>query len=231
MEKLKKTNTLYSSFMFLKLDPAFRRLETNEKMAAKQEFENVIARHQEKLFLRTYQINGLRADCDLLIWRISNNLEHLQDMCAKTFLDGIGKYLTPVHSFIGLYNLNENALKKDLDFEFIPKDTFGKFKFMLVHPLVKSHLWHELSDEERVNLVNKRQEVLANHKDVLEHFFTSYGLDDHELVVTREAKNLEELVIATKELQTQKTKNFTLTDRPILMCIGKDLSVILDTIS
>ncbi|MBU2530031.1 MAG: chlorite dismutase family protein [Elusimicrobia bacterium] len=231
MDTFKKPNTLYSSFMFLKLDPAFRRLEANEKMAAKQEFENVIAHSQEKLFLRTYQINGLRCDCDLLIWRISNDLEHLQNLCAKTFLDGIGKYLNPIHSFIGLYNLNDNDLKKELDFEFIPKDIFGKFKFMLVHPVVKSQLWYELSDEERENLIKERRKVVANHNDVLEHFFISYGLDDHELIVTREGKNLEYLLKATKELKTQKIKNFTLRDRPILMCIGKDLSIILDTIS
>ncbi len=231
MNKLKKQNTLYSSFMFLKLDPAFRRLETNEKMAAKQEFENVIAHSQEKLFLRTYQINGLRADCDLLIWRISNDLQDLQDMCAKTFLDGVGKYLNPVYSFIGLYHPKEHAFKKDLDFGFIPKDIFGKFKFMLVHPVIKSQLWYELSVEERDNLIIERQSVISSYNDVTEHFFMSYGLDDHELVVTREGKNLEDLLIATKELKTQKNKNFTLTDRPILMCVGKDLSVILDTIS
>ena len=231
MNKLKEQNTLYSSFMFLKLDSAFRRLETNEKIAAKQEFENGIARHQEKLFLRTYQINGLRSDCDFLMWRISNDLEHLQDMCAKTFLDGVGKYLSPVHSFIGLYHQKPNTLKEDLDFGFIPKDIFGKFKFMLVHPVIKSQLWYELSDEERENLIQERGKVVSKHTDVSEHFFSSYGLDDHELVVTREAKNLQELLMATKELKTQKIKNFTLTDRPVLMCIGKDLSIILDTIS
>jgi chlorite dismutase len=231
MDKLKNQNTLYSSFMFLKLDSAFRRLETNEKIAAKQEFENGIARHQEKLFLRTYQTNGLRSDCDLLIWRISNDLEHLQNMCAKTFLDGVGKYLSPVHSFIGLYHQKTNTLKEDLDFGFIPKDIFGKFKFMLVHPVIKSHLWYELSDEEREKLIQERGKVVSKYTDVSEHFFSSYGLDDHELVVTREAKNLQDLLIATKELKTQKIKNFTLTDRPVLMCIGKDLSIILDTIS
>ncbi|MCG2724783.1 MAG: chlorite dismutase family protein [Elusimicrobia bacterium] len=231
MDKFKKPNTLYSSFMFLKLDPAFRRLVSNEKLSAKQEFENVIARCQEKLFLRTYLINGLRSDCDLLFWRISNDLEHLQDMCAKTFSAGIGKYFNATHSFIGLYNLKEHAFKKDLDFGFIPKDIFGKFKFMLVHPVVKSQLWYELSDEERRNLISERQKVISNYNDVSEHFFISYGLDDHELVVTREAKNLDELLTATKELKAQRIKNFTLTDRPILMCIGKDLSVILDTIS
>ena len=231
MDKLKKTNTLYSSFMFLKLDPVFRRLVSNEKITAKQEFENVIARCQEKLFLRTYQINGLRSDCDLLIWRISNDLEHLQNMCAKTFLDGIGKYFNPAHSFIGLYNLQEDDMEKDLDFDFIPKNIFGKFKFMLVHPVIKSQSWHDLSDEERKNFLSERQKTISNYNDVSEHFFMSQGLGDHELIVTREAKNLEKLLTATKELKTQKIKNFTLTDRPLLMCIGKDLSVILDAIS
>lgn len=231
MDKLKKSNTLFSSFMFLKLDPVFRRMESNEKLAAKQEFENMIARSQEKQFLRTYMINGLRADCDILFWRISNSLEHLQDICAKTFSLGIGQYFEPVHSFIGVYNPASPAFKKDLDFGFIPKDTFGKFKFMLVHPIVKSQLWYELSEQEREKLICDRQNVLRDYSDVSEHFFMSYGLDDHELIVTREAKRLEDLLTATKELKVQKIKNFTLSDKPILMCVGKDLGEILDAIS
>ena len=155
----------------------------------------------------------------------------MQNLCAKTFSAGIGQYFNTAHSFIGLYHPKEDTFKKDLDFGFIPKDIFGKFKFMLVHPVVKSQLWYELSDEERENLIIERQKVISNHNDVSEHFFISYGLDDHELIVTKEAKNLEDLLIATKELKIQKIKNFTLRDRPILMCVGKDLSIILDTIS
>lgn len=230
MENFKKSNAIYSNFMFLKIDPQFRRMISNEKIAAKQEFENMIANYQEKLFLRTYLITGLRADCDILFWRISQDIEYLQEVCARTFSTGVGKFFTSTYSFLGVFHLPDMSDKKDIEFGYLPKDLFGRYKFVLVHPVIKSHLWYELSEEERHKLIEERNRVLSKYSDVQEHFFMSYGLDDQELIVVREAKYLEDLISSTKELKKQRVKNFTLHDRPILFCVGKDLRDILDTI-
>ncbi|MBU2574320.1 MAG: chlorite dismutase family protein, partial [Elusimicrobia bacterium] len=229
MEKTKKATNLYSSFIFLRLDPGFRRLISNEKIAAKQEFENLVGACQEKLFLRTYMVTGLRADTDILFWRVSDNLEHLQDICAKTASIGIGRYLIPRHSFIGVYHPEaEAAHRKDLDFGFLPKDTFGRHKFMLIHPVIKSHLWYELSENERQTLLAERKAVISRYREIQETFFQSYGMDEVEIIVAREARHLEELIAATRELREQRVKNYTAIDKPVFLCIGRDLREILD---
>lgn len=231
MEKIKKTaGVIYSSFAFFKLDPQFRRMISNEKIAAKQEFENLAASCQEKLFLRTYLTTGLRADNDMLFWRISNDLEYLQEMCAKTFSAGAGRYFIPTQSFLGIIHLPEYLHRKELEFGFLPKDLFGRFKFLLIHPVIKSHMWYELSDQERQKLIDERNRVISKYSDVQEQFFMSYGLDDQEFIVIREAKRLEDLAGVTKELREQRIKNFTIYDRPVILCIGKDLRDILDMI-
>ena len=218
--------------MFLRLDPHFRRLISNEKIAAKQEFENMVGACQEKVFLRTYMTTGLRADSDILFWRISDNLEYLQDICAKTFSVGVGRYFTPTYSYLGVYHPDETAaLKKDLEFGFLPKDTFGRHKFMLLHPVVKSHLWYELSEEERQKLMADRSAVIARYREIQESFFQSYGLDEQEMIVAREARHLDELVLATRELREQRIKNYTAVDKPVFLCIGRDLREILDALS
>lgn len=232
MEKTKKSNNIYSSFAFLKLDPIFRRLISNEKIAAKQEFENLIGACQEKVFLRTYMTTGLNAEADILFWRVSDNLETLQNICAKTFSVGAGRYLTPTYTYLGVYQQEEQpALKKELEFGFLPKDAFGKNKFLLLHPVVKSHLWYELSEEERSKLIHDRENVILKYKDIQESFFQSYGLDEQEMIVAREAKHLDELITATRELREQRIKNFTAVDKPVFLCVGKDLREILDALS
>ena len=232
MEKTKKTTNIFSSFMFLRLDLKFRRLISNEKIAAKQEFENMVGACQEKIFLRTYMITGLKADADILFWRVSDNLEYLQDICAKTFSVGVGRYFHSTHSYLGVYHPDEtSALKKDLEFGFLPKDTFGRHKFMLLHPVVKSHLWYELSEEERQKLMSGRSAVISKYKEIQENFFQSYGLDEQEMIVTREARHLDELVLATRELREQRIKNYTAVDKPVFLCIGRDLREILDALS
>ncbi len=232
MEKSRRPANIFSSFVFLKLDPAFRRLISNEKIAAKQEFENMVGTCQEKVFLRTYMTTGLRADSDILFWRVSDDLERLQDICARTFSVGVGHYLLPSHSYLGVYHPGEQTgAIKDLEFGYLPKDVFGRHKFMLIHPVVKSHLWYDLSEEERRKLQAGRSAVMAKYREIQENFFQSYGLDEQEMIVTREARHLDELVSATKELREQRIKNYTAVDKPVFLCIGRDLREILDAIT
>ncbi|MBI4350902.1 MAG: chlorite dismutase family protein [Elusimicrobia bacterium] len=232
MEKPRKAANIYSSFMFVKLQPDFRRLISNEKIAAKQEFENMVGASQEKLFLRTYMVSGLRADSDLLFWRMSDDLAYLQEVCSRTFSTGAGKYLTPVHSFLGVHHGPEAAQsRKELDFGFLPRDTFGRYRYMLLHPVVKAHTWYELSEAEREKLLAERGHVVSRYREIQENFFLSYGLDDQEIIVAREARALEDLILATQELRQLRIKNYTTVDKPVFLCLGRDLREIMDAIS
>lgn len=223
--------SIYSSFMFLKLDEKFKHMVSNEKVAAKQEFENAIASYQEKVFLRTYFITGLKANCDVLFWMMSDDLQYLQEICARIFSIGIGKYFGIVHSYIGVYYLDKNIKKEELELGIVPKNTFGIYKYLLIHPLIKSQTWYEMSSYERDVLKKERESVLKNYSDIRENFFTSYGIDDQDMIVTREAKNLDDLINATKDLRKQRIKNYTIQDRPVFLCIGRDLREILDSLS
>jgi chlorite dismutase len=232
MEKPEGPINIFSSFVFLKLDPGFRRLVSNEKIAAKQEFENMVAACQEKVFLRTYMTSGLRADADILFWRVSDDLERLQDICARTFSSGAGQYLTPTHSYLGVYHPDGPAGRTDgREFGFLPKNSFGRHKFMLLHPLVKSQQWYELPETERRAMLAERETVLTKYADIRESVFQSYGLDGQEMIVAREARRLDELISATRELRDQRGKNFTTVDKPVFLCVGRDLREILDTIN
>jgi len=232
MEKPKKYANIYSSFMLVKLQPEFRRLISNEKIAAKQEFENMVGTAQEKLFLRTYMVSGLRSDSDILFWRMSDDLPYLQEVCARTFSAGAGRYMTPSFCYLGVHQGPDPSLpRKDLDFGFLPKDTFGRYRYMLLHPVIKAHTWYELSEAEREKLTAERAQVVSRYHDIQENFFLSYGLDEPDMIVAREAKSLEDLTAATHELRQQRIKNYTCSDKPVLLCLGRDLREIMDAIS
>ncbi len=232
MERPKKTANVYSSFMFVKMQPEFRRLISNEKIAAKQEFENMIGSAQEKLFLRTYMVSGLRSDADILFWRMSDDLAYLQETGARTFSAGAGRYFTPTYCYLGVHEGADPAVpKKDLEFGFLPKETFGRHRYMLFHPVVKAHTWYELSDDERAKLQAARSQVVSRYKDIQENVFMSYGLDEPDMIVVREAKSLEDLTDATYELRQQRIKSFTCADKPVFLCLGRDLREIMDAIS
>ncbi len=229
MEKNVKSE-IFSNFMFLKLEPNFRKMISNEKIAAKQEFENMIASLQDKFFIRTY-MTCPRTDSDILIWRMMDNFEKLTENCARTFSYGIGKYLESTYSYTCVIKIREGMEGGESDTDVILKNKFGKYKYMLVHPISKSRIWYDLSEEERQTLINERSKVISQYPEITENFFASSGLCDTEVIVARESSSIETLIKVTKELKKQKIKNFTLNDKPNFLCIGKDLSIILDMIS
>ena len=228
--KLIDSPNRYLSFMFLRLDGKFRHLVSNEKIASKQEFENLIGSCQEKLFLRTYSLSGMKSGCDMLMWLISPEIDLIQNMWGRVAGTGIGKYLIAQKSFLGVYRLARLDFEnKDLDCGDIPKNLFGKYKYMLLHPLVRSHSWHELPKAEKQKFLDERKTIISKHPKVVEHSFASYGLDDQEHIIMRESDSMEELISVCRELRKQKIKGFTVCDTPVFFCVGKDLREILDS--
>lgn len=213
----------FSIFSFVKINNKVKHLEQNEKISLKQEFEDTIANCQEKIFLRTYFVSGLKEDCDILFWRMHNSLQWLQSICSKTFTKGIGKYMDIKYTYIGMKDFNLNSVDE-------LNTRTGIYPYFLLHPLNKSQQWYELSHDEREKLIKEREDLVKSHNKIIENFFLSYGLGDEDLIVTREAQDLNELINVTAKLKSLKTKSFTTNDKPVFLCIGKDLREILDLI-
>ncbi|NLH39526.1 MAG: chlorite dismutase family protein [Elusimicrobia bacterium] len=216
-------NKLFSIFTFVRLSNRFNHLQQNEKITLKQEFENSIANFQEKIFLRTYFTSGLKEDCDILFWRMHSSLDYLQNICARTFSIGIGKYMDVRYTYIGAKDFQKSM--DDIN------SSFGIYPYLLVHPLNKSHEWYDLSDEDRKKMMKERENVLSKYTKIQENFFISYGIDDQDMIVVREASDINNLISATENLKCLKNKCYTTNDRPVFLSIGKDLREILDNIS
>ena len=89
-------------FQFLRLDHAFHRLQANEKVVARQEFMAGLESKSYAPGTLVYSLSGLRADCDVLLARSAEDLEPLQDAADRLRSAGLGKYLVPVQTFLGI---------------------------------------------------------------------------------------------------------------------------------
>jgi len=214
----------YSIFSFVNLSKSFNHLEMNEKTVLKQEFEDSIAHCQEKIFLRTYFVSELKEGCDIMIWRMHHSLDYLQKICASSMRVGIGKYMQTHSSYIGMKNFKTESLD-DLN------KRAGIYPYLLLHPLDKSKDWYDINEKEREEMIKEREKILSNYNNITENFFISFGIDDQDMIVVREALKIEDLIDATRKLKTMKTKSYTINDKPVYLCIGKDLREILDTLT
>ena len=90
----------YVNFAFYKIDPAWRRLPESERTKGKQEFLRAVEEYTGKVLVVAYSSVGIRGDCDIMLWRISYELELFQDMTTKILASGLGQYLTTPYSYL-----------------------------------------------------------------------------------------------------------------------------------
>ena len=218
--------TLFSSFSFLRMQPEFKRLSPNEQMTAKREFEDMLASHQERIFLRTYMTAGLNAESDIMIWRMCRRVSRLQELSSILMKTGMGKWLIPAKEYLGIFSFKTAGPEEQAEKE--ANEKFGRFPYMSLHAVKKNDKWHFLKEEERNNVCAERQNVLNKYKNVNENVFLSYGLGQQDFIIQREAEAAIDLEAITYDLRQLKNKEYTISDNPYFFCIGRGLAEILD---
>ncbi len=127
----------FVNFLFYKVDPAWRRLPEHERTQGKQEFIRVAEEYTGKIITIPYTTVGIRGDCDIMLWRITYELELFQEMSTKLLSTALGKYLSVPYSYLSMtkrsiyvdHHTHENQESKRLTI--VP----GKSKYIFVYGL------------------------------------------------------------------------------------------------
>lgn len=220
----------FVGFAFYKLDPAFRRLGTEEKQAARKELADVVNQRKEGLISLAYSTVGLRPDADFLLWRISYSSDTVQEQAQAINKTRLGGYLTTPWSFVSMTKRSVYIDKLDPFHTAESRTTIipGKRKYLFVYPFVKTRDWYLLPLEKRQEIMDVHIRVGNQYPSVKLNTTYSFGLDDQEFVVafeTDEPKDFLDLVMALRETQSSK---FTLRDTPIFTCVQTPMDQILD---
>lgn len=151
----------YVNFVFYKIDPAWRRLPEDERTKGKQEFLRAVEDYTGKVLVIAYSAVGIRGDCDIMLWRISYELELFQEMTTKILASGLGKYLTTPYSYLSMtkrsiyvdHHTHEGQESKRLTV--VP----GKGKYIFVYPFLKTREWFLLTKAARQGMMDEHIEV------------------------------------------------------------------------
>ncbi|MBI4361650.1 MAG: chlorite dismutase family protein, partial [Euryarchaeota archaeon] len=92
----------YTHFSFYKADPQWRRLPRKEREAGKGEFHSAIEEYAPRVKTLAYSTVGLRADTDLVLWRLAESPEDLQEMSTRLLNTGLGRWLTTPHAYLSM---------------------------------------------------------------------------------------------------------------------------------
>jgi chlorite dismutase len=227
----KKVKRQYVSFMFYKVDPAWRRLPVSEREQGKKEFAAVVDQYTKEhgLIALTYSTVGTRGDCDFMMWRISYSLETLVEFSGKLLATRVGQYLTTPFSYLAMtkrsvYVDKINPEHEEQRLRIVP----GKSKYLFVYPFVKTPEWYLLTKYARQGMMDEHIEVGTKYPSVKLNTTYSFGLDDQEFVVAFESDKPEDFLDLVMELRETQGRLYTLRDTPIFTCVRKTVPEALD---
>ena len=144
-----------------------------------------------------YDVSGLRADADLLIWWHAENVETVQTAYQRFRRSGLGRHLEPVWSNVGLHRPAE------FNRGHVPAFLSGEEPrhYVCVYPFVRSYDWYVLDPAERGRMLREHGEAARDYKDVLANTISAFALGDYEWLLAFEADELHRIVDLMRELR------------------------------
>lgn len=227
-EKLKRQ---YVRFAFYKVDPAFRKLDVNIRLQAKEEVLSLLDLFREKMIVLTYSLLATRADCDFMFWQIAPDLDIFEEFASRLNHTGLSGYLRLAYSFLAM--TRHSIYLDKINPEHAKSRVYikpGERQYLFVYPFIKTHQWYQLPLAERRKMMDEHIALGSKYPSVKINTTYSFGLDDQDFVVAFESDEPEDFLDMVMEMREAKARPYTLKDTPLFTCISRDPKLILDSI-
>jgi chlorite dismutase len=173
-----------------------------------------------------YDVAGLRADADLMIWWHSGSADALQDSYSLFRRTALGRCLTPVWS--------QAALHRPAEFNrsHIPAFLAGEEAraYLCVYPFVRSYEWYLLPDEERRDMLAEHGKMARSYPDVRANTVASFALGDYEWMLAFEADELHRIVDLMRDLRASRARRHVREEVPFYTGRRRDIADIVATL-
>ena len=213
----------------LRLDPTWRRRSVEERRGDLDAFCAAAGRAEKRLMQHTYSTIGLRAEGDLLLWRMAESVEAVEESAADLLASGIGQWLTPTISMIGLTRPSQYVKRPTTQEQSLFSG--DRSKYLVVYPFTKSVEWYLGPAEERQAVMRGHMKVGHTYPQVRQLLAYSFGLDDQEFIVAYETDDLVAFQDLVRELRETESRRSTVRDTPIITGIHRPLGEILGLLS
>ena len=216
----------YVKFTFLKLDPAWRRREAEERSRDKREFAAACNEFAEDHFLRAYSLVGTRGDSDLMIRASAPRLEPIHELHVLLNQSGLMRYAEIPHSYLAMTKESPYSDEPDKPLEPRPRSS----KYLIVYPMWKKREWYRLPAGERMRVMQDHIAVARRFTGIETNTAYSFGLDDQEFVVAFDTDDPAEFLDLVQELRATESSAYTASETPIFTCISASVERALDAL-
>ena len=157
-----------------------------------------------------YDLQGLRADADYMLWWIATTPDDLQEIYARFRRTGLGQASEPVWSVMALHRPAE------FNKSHVPAFLAGEEprRYLCVYPFVRSYDWYLLPDGERRQMLADHGKAARGYPDVRANTVSSFALGDYEWILAFEADELHRIVDLMRDLRATEARRHVREEIP-----------------
>jgi len=204
----------FVKYTFLKLDPAWRRLDRAERLTHKREFAAACADFADGHLLRAFSTIGTRGDTDLMLLSQAQDLDRIHEFHVVLAQSGIMRWAQIPYSYLAMTKPSEYSDESRLEVR--PAHA----KYLFVYPFVKTRAWYALPADERWRVMQEHISLGREYPSIDLNTSYSFGLDDQEFVVAFETDDPASFLDLVQRLRTTESSLYTLRDTPTFTCIS-----------
>jgi chlorite dismutase len=157
-----------------------------------------------------YDVQGLRADADLMIWSVAPTSDDLQEAFSRFRVSALGRHCEPVWSAMALHRPAE------FNKSHVPAYLAGEDpkRYVSVYPFNRSYEWYLLPDEERRDMLKEHGVMAREYPDVRANTVAAFSLGDYEWILAFEADELHRIVDLMRHLRGAAARRHTRVEIP-----------------
>jgi len=157
-----------------------------------------------------YDVSGLRADADVMIWWHAETADALQDAYNAFRRTAVGARMAPVWSQMALHRPAE------FNKSHVPGFLRGEHarEWLTVYPFVRSYEWYLLPEEERRAMLADHGRKGSAFTGVLANTVARFALNDYEWLLGLESDNLLDLVDMMRDLRYTEARRHVREEVP-----------------
>jgi len=223
-------NELYR-YLTIALPSEWRRLPGRERDAHKHAFAAAV--QDSGVATHTYSLVGTRADADLLLWMVVEDLERILLAESRLAATELWAWSTRPYGYLAARRRspylgshahagNEHARPA--------AGPAGDKAYLVLYPMTKQRRWYALPQEERARIMGAHFAVGHRYPQVRIHTAYSFGIDDQEFVVAFEVDDVRDFVALVAELRETESAAYTERETPIFVGRALPLADALDRV-
>ena len=204
----------FVKYTFLKVDPAWRRLDPDARAGHKREVMAACEDFASERLLRAFSLVGTRGDADLMLLTQATNLERIHEFHVVLAQSGLMKWCSQPYSYLAMTKPSEYSDESRLQVR--PAHA----RYLFVYPFVKTRAWYTLPADERWRIMQEHIKVGKEYPDIDLNTSYSFGLDDQEFVVAFETDEPARFLDLVQRLRTTEASSYTKRDTPTFTCVS-----------